>query len=95
VLLGAGTKWGLVRHTWVLVKLVLTVVTAALTVVALRDSLNEAAAGMPAATPSAGDAADGLLAAPVVSLTCYTFMTVLSIYKPWGRTPWGRRATAA
>ncbi|XVQ08452.1 DUF2269 family protein [Spirillospora sp. CA-255316] len=95
VLLGVGTKWGLVRHTWVLTKLVLTVVTAVLTVVALRDSLNEAAAGMLAARPSAGDAADGLLFAPVVSLTCYMFMTVLSIYKPWGRTRWGRRATAA
>ncbi|MFC5747825.1 DUF2269 family protein [Actinomadura rugatobispora] len=95
VLLGVGTKWGLVRYTWVLTKLVLTVVTAALTVVALRASLNEAAAGVLAARPSAGDAADGLLFAPVVSLTCYTFMTVLSIYKPWGRIRRGRRAAGA
>ncbi|WP_344598539.1 hypothetical protein [Actinomadura vinacea] len=86
VALGVGTKWGLVRYRWVLVKLVLTVITAALTVFSLRDGLNQAAAGVMAEHPSAGESADGLLAAPVVSLSCYLFMTVLSIYKPWGRT---------
>jgi hypothetical protein len=76
----------------VLAKLVITVVTATLTIFALRSGLHEAAHGVMADPPSAGDAAQGLLAAPIVSLSCYLFMTVLSIYKPWGRTRWGRTA---
>ncbi len=94
VLLGLGTKWGLVRHHWVLVKLVLTVITAALTISALRSGLSQAADEVRLSAVAPADATGGLLFAPIVSLTCYLFMTVLSIYKPWGRTPWARRRAA-
>ncbi|GLZ05093.1 membrane protein [Actinomadura sp. NBRC 104412] len=94
VLLGLGTKWGLVRYHWVLVKLVLTVITAALTIFALRSGLSQAADEVRLSAVAPADAAGGLLFAPIVSLTCYLFMTVLSIYKPWGRTPWARRRAA-
>ncbi|MFF5262753.1 hypothetical protein ACFY4C_27795 [Actinomadura viridis] len=90
ILLGIGTAWGLVRYRWVLIKLVVTIVTATLTIFALRSGLHEAAAGVMADPPSAGEAGVGLLAAPLVSLTCYIAMTALSVFKPWGRTRWGR-----
>ncbi|GAA3959911.1 membrane protein [Actinomadura viridis] len=95
VLLGIGTPWGLVRYRWVLTKLVVTIITATLTIFALRDGLHEAAAGVLADPPSPGEAGVGLLAAPLVSLTCYIGMTALSVFKPWGRTRWGRRPAAS
>ncbi|MER5260951.1 hypothetical protein ABTZ99_02555 [Actinosynnema sp. NPDC002837] len=82
VVLSLGTKWGLVRHRWVLVKFVLTVVAVIATTFSLRSGLHEAADGVVAA---GGD----VLAAACVSLALYTFNTVLSVFKPWGRTRWG------
>jgi uncharacterized membrane protein len=86
VVLGLGTKWGLVRHRWVLVKLVITLITATLTIFLLRAGLQQAAAEVRTVPGLPGEAGGGLLFAPIVSLTCYVFMTVISIFKPWGRT---------
>jgi hypothetical protein len=44
ILLGLGTRWGLTRHTWVLAKLVLTIVVATAAVFVLRPALDRAAA---------------------------------------------------
>ena len=41
--------------------------------------------------PDAGD----VLMGPVVSLSAYVFMTVISVLKPWGLTRRGRRLRAA
>ena len=84
VVLSVGTKWGLVKHKWVLVKFVLTVVAVVATTFSLRSSLHEAADG------AVGTAGGDVLAAACVSLTLYTFNTVLSVFKPWGRTRWAR-----
>jgi len=88
-----GTQWGLFRHYWILVKFLLT--TGA-TIVLLRhmqavSHMSDVAA---ATTLSSADfralriqlvvhAAGGLL----VLLAA----TTLSVYKPWGMTPYGRR----
>jgi uncharacterized membrane protein len=85
VVLGLGTKWGLVRYHWVLVKLVITLITVGLTLFLLRPGLQQAAADI-RVSPVLPDGGTGLLFPPIVSLTCYVFMTVISIYKPWGRT---------
>ncbi|CCH33965.1 hypothetical protein ABZ816_09085 [Actinosynnema sp. NPDC047251] len=82
VLVAVGTKWGLIRYRWVLVKLITTVVALVATVFALRSGLHAAAAG------ESGAGAD-VLVASCVSLTIYTVNTVLSVFKPWGRTRWG------
>lgn len=88
VVLGLGSKYGLVRYWWVAVKLTLTLVLCTLIVVALRPGLTELAAYGRAV--SAGTAADRDLAdlffPPAVSLTALTLATVLSVAKPWGRT---------
>ncbi|ONI89559.1 hypothetical protein ALI22I_15805 [Saccharothrix sp. ALI-22-I] len=82
VVLSLGTKWGLVKYRWVLVKFVLTVVAVVATTFSLRSGLHEAADGV------VGAAGADVLVASCVSLTLYTFNTVLSVFKPWGRTRW-------
>ncbi|MEE6262270.1 hypothetical protein [Plantactinospora sonchi] len=77
------TPWGLVRHRWVVVKLVITTVMLGAVLFALRPNLR-AAAELGAAVPA--DVREGLLAAPIVSSTLLIVATVLSTYKPWGRT---------
>lgn len=89
VVLGLGTKWGLFRHYWVIVKFGLTLVAVLLTPFALLPGLHTAVAVV-SATPSdqladVGSEARGALMACCVSLTMYTTMTVLSVLKPWGR----------
>ncbi|MGW6908998.1 DUF2269 family protein [Streptomyces sp. NPDC054940] len=93
LVLALGTQWGLARHRWVYVKFWVTLATTTATVFALRPGVNTAvdavAAGGP--LPDAGD----VLFGPIVSLSAYVFMTVISILKPWGLTRRGRRLRAA
>jgi hypothetical protein len=89
LLLSLGTTWGLARYRWVYTKFWLTLATTTATVFALRPGVNSAvtavAAGGP--LPDAGD----VLFGPVVSLSAYVFMTVISVLKPWGKTRRGRK----
>ncbi|WP_067480681.1 DUF2269 family protein [Actinomadura hibisca] len=89
LVLSLGTHWGVTRHYWVLAKVVLTLTALTLTVFALRPELHHAAEAALAATPVTPSAQ--MLFPPVVSLTMYVSMTVLSVCRPWGRTPWARR----
>ncbi|MEV4975719.1 DUF2269 domain-containing protein [Streptomyces scopuliridis] len=83
VLLSLGTPWGLARHRWVWIKFWLTLITLAATVLALRPTINDAAAtGLPD---------NSLVAAPTVASCAYLFMTAISVLKPWGLTRRGRR----
>jgi uncharacterized membrane protein len=77
-----GTRWS-IAYTWVLVKLVATAITFALTVLVLRPGLAQTAAGM---DPQHLQVLSGdLLYGPIVSSTVYLGATVLSYVKPWGR----------
>ncbi|MFC9454198.1 DUF2269 domain-containing protein [Streptomyces sp. NPDC056983] len=93
LLLSLGTPWGLARHRWVYAKFWLTLATTAASVFALRPGVNTAvatvAAGVPLPCPS------DLVAGPIVSLTAYLFMTVISVLKPWGLTRRGRKQRLA
>jgi hypothetical protein len=73
-----GTDWGLFRHYWILEKFVLTI--GATTILFLH---------MPAVSRMSGVAAEVIHAGGglLVLLTA----TTLSVYKPWGRTQYGRR----
>jgi hypothetical protein len=86
VVLGLGTKYGLVRYWWVAIKLVLNIVLTALVLVALRPEVTEAAeqgrrfaAGAPASL-AVGD----LIFPPIVSPTALLIAVVLAVFKPWG-----------
>src|SRR5215216_1917998 len=87
IVLGLGTKYGLVRYWWVAIKLVLNIVLTALVLVALRPAVTEAAeqgrqfaAGAPASV-AVGD----LIFPPIVSPTALLIAVVLAVFKPWGR----------
>ncbi|WP_104633502.1 DUF2269 domain-containing protein [Streptomyces sp. MH60] len=89
LVLALGTPWGLARHRWVYTKFWLTLGTTVATFFALRPGVNSAVAAVAAGgpLPDAGD----VLFGPVVSLSAYVFMTLLSVLKPWGLTRRGRR----
>jgi hypothetical protein len=94
--LGLGTRWGLVRYWWVLVKLVLAVVMTVLVYVSLVPGVTSMA--VLATTTSSADAVRAslgplptvLLFPPIVSFLMLGTATILSIFKPWRRTPWSR-----
>ena len=88
VLLGMGTKYGLVRYWWVAVKLVMNLVLSTLVIVLLRPGLHDAAdygrrvaVGLPGAFDSYS-----LMFPPIVSTSALLIAMVLSVFKPWGRT---------
>lgn len=87
VLLGVGSKYGLLRYWWVAVKLVTNVVLCLLVVLALRPGLAdvvEHGRALSSGRPSDLDVSF-LFFPPAVSLTALGFATVLSVFKPWGR----------
>ncbi|MFG2000774.1 hypothetical protein ACGFNU_16680 [Spirillospora sp. NPDC048911] len=88
LVLSLGTHWGVTRHWWVLAKVVLTLTAVTLTIFSLRPGLHEAAEAA-IATPL-DDGGPDSLAPPIVSLTMYVTMVVLSVFRPWSRTPWAR-----
>jgi hypothetical protein len=86
VVLGLGTKWGLVRHWWVVTKLALNVVLVTLIMFSLRSGLDDAAAyGRQLADGLGGSPSSDLLFPPIVSPTALLFAMFLSVFKPWGR----------
>ncbi|MEU3349062.1 DUF2269 domain-containing protein [Streptomyces sp. NPDC006700] len=93
LVLSLGTPWGLARHRWVCTKFWLTLATTAATVLVLRPGLTATVRAVAAGEPPADSR--GILMGPVVSLTAYVFMTVISVLKPWGLTRRGRRHRTA
>jgi hypothetical protein len=100
LILGLGTPWGLLRYWWVLVKLVLSLIMTILVFVALVPGVNSisvlVATGTSADTlrASLGPLLTGLLFPPIVSFLMLGIATILSIFKPWRRTPWNREHDA-
>jgi hypothetical protein len=78
-----GTPWGLVKWWWVATKLGIVTVMLGLVTFALYPNL-AAAADQGAAL--AEQQRLNLVIAPAVSTSLLLFSTVLSTYKPWGRT---------
>jgi len=85
IALGLGTRYGLLRHWWVAVKLVINLVLVVLVALVLRGGLDEAAARGAAGGPDAAEGLDTLVFPPVVSITALVAATVLAVVKPWGR----------
>ncbi len=96
VVLGLGTKYGLVQWTWVLAKLCVAIVLTVLVFVALVPGAlsipAELTGGASAVRAQVGGAASDLVFPPVVSFLALGFAMVVSIWKPWGRTRWARRS---
>jgi uncharacterized membrane protein len=95
VVLGLGTRFGLARYWWVVTKLVITVVLCVLVLVLLRPTLVEAGtqtALVDGTLPERlTDVRRDMIFPPIVSTAALLFASWLSVYKPWGVTPRGRR----
>jgi hypothetical protein len=95
VVQSVGTSWGLVRHWWVVVKLVLTVVATALLV--LHSQPIGHLGAVAASAGEFGADLDGLriqlVADAAAALLVLLGATALAVHKPRGVTRFGRRAS--
>lgn len=90
-----GTHWGLFRHYWVLIKLTLTLAATALLLLHQFTAVEEAAHRVSEAgaitVPMVGRLGTQLVVDAGLAILILLVNTVLSVFKPWGRTPYGRR----
>lgn len=92
-----GTRWGLFRHYWVMVKLVVSVVAVAVLLLQLEPiSLLASAARDGSLSDSAlRDARMSLVVHAAGGLLTLVVPTALSVYKPRGLTRYGHRRLEA
>jgi hypothetical protein len=81
-----GTQWGLFRHYWVVMKLLLTLVA---TSILLQEA--KSISYMAEASASSADPRPGSLLHSVGGLVVLLIITILSVFKPRGVTPYGWR----
>lgn len=93
VLVSVATPWGLVRHWWVLVKLVLTVAVIIFSTfgigVWVYQSIDASAGG------GESPVAIRLVQGAGANIVAFVFMSFVSFVKPWGATPWARSGRTA
>jgi hypothetical protein len=89
LVLGLGTKWGLLRYYWVAVKLAIGCALLVAGTATLEGSVRGAAELAGAGTLAEGDSI-GLVGMLSVVAGLTFVASVLSVAKPWGRIPWRR-----
>lgn len=85
-----GTPWGLVRHYWVLVKLLLTLLAATVLLVEIPTVVQLAESAAVATDPRE---LPGTLPHSVGGLAILLITVILSVFKPPGMTKYGWRST--
>jgi hypothetical protein len=88
-----GTTWGLFRHYWVVAKLFLTLI-ATVVLLAHTQPISRVAAVAASSTLSSNDLWQvrlQLVGDASAALFVLFITTTLSVYKPWGLTPYGAR----
>lgn len=85
-----GTPWGLFRHYWVLFKLLLTVLATSVLLLHM-PTVSFLADGAAAPNRAPHDGLTGELLHAGGGLVVLLVVTVLSVYKPRGMTPYGWR----
>jgi hypothetical protein len=99
LVMALGTKWGLFRHYWVLISLLLTVFAVTILLLHMPDVSALADAARDAEASSVGGPDSHLYARlshgdflhPVLGLVVLVVVQVLNVYKPRGMTPYGWR----
>jgi hypothetical protein len=88
-----GTKWGLFRHYWIVVKLLMTVVATIILLVHMQPItyMADVAAETTLSSADLIKVRIQLIADAGAALLVLLAATTLSVYKPWGLTPYGRR----
>jgi hypothetical protein len=100
LIMSLGTKWGLLRHYWVLYSFVLTLLAAVVLVLHMPDVSELASAAREGASRSRGEhllgeLRSGDLLHPGLGLIVLLTVQMLNIYKPTGMTRYGRRRQRA
>jgi hypothetical protein len=90
LVMSLGTPWGLFRHYWVLITLVLTILATVVLLLHMPDVSAMADAAREADGATLGGLGGDLLH-PGVGLLVLLAITVLNVYKPRGLTPYGWR----
>jgi hypothetical protein len=91
IALSLGTPWGLIRHYWVSIKLVITVFSTVILLIYMGTFKQMAGlAGDPVAELSLVRNPSPLVHS-ILALVLLTAATVLAVYKPFGLTPYGAR----
>lgn len=93
LVMSLGTEWGLFRHYWVVAKLLITVLTTGLLLVHMQP-VGHLARVVAETTLARGELAGlrvQLVADAGAALLALLTATALSVYKPRGMTPYGRR----
>jgi hypothetical protein len=90
LLMSLGTPWGLFRHYWVLITLVLTVLSTAILLLHMPTVSSLAIVAREADGADLGRLG-GDLFHPGVGLLVLLVITTLNVYKPRGLTPYGWR----
>lgn len=93
VMEGLGTPWGLFRHHWVFLKLVLTALATVILIVHTQPIDRVAALAMQSSLAIADMRAVRIQLVGDASAAIFVLLvtTSLSIYKPWGMTQYGIR----
>jgi hypothetical protein len=89
-----GTPWGLFRHYWVVTKLVLTVLATSILLLHTQpiDRIAEVAAQSILSSVDLRQLRLQLIGDASAALFVLMLTTTLSVYKPWGMTPYGIRS---
>lgn len=90
VVMALGTRWGLVRHYWVVISLALTTSATAVLLLHMPTVSALAEAARAADSAVAAELGGDLLHAGV-GLVVLLVVQVLNVYKPRGMTAYGRR----
>ena len=84
--LGLGTAFGVIRHWWVVAKILIAVAVIATDALLVGHVAHDAAA--------TGEATAPLYGSTIAHVVVLGTAAVLSVFEPRGRTPWGTRPTA-
>lgn len=98
VVLSTRTRWGLAQRWWVVVKLALTVamiIFGATLVGGWFEQATTETAATAAAQDAGHAAARAALLGGAANVATMVFLVAVSVIKPWGRTPRGRRLADA
>lgn len=87
-ILSLGTPWGLFKHYWIIVKLIITLLSTLLLQVHLQPigALAEAAAQAGASSADLNVLAVQMLAAAIAAVVALIVAIALAVYKPRGET---------
>lgn len=90
-----GTHWGLFRYRWVLTKFILTTLATVILLLhqftAVAGAAKRVSGSASGTLPKIGGLGVQLVTDAALAVLVLLMITALSVYKPWGRTAYGRQ----